>query len=524
MRRQGRAFHGSLAGLVLGALAAAQGQRLNEPFALPDSDVLGFALDARGQNAVFAADRDVDNVFELYGGPTDFHNPPRELSAVPVPGGGVVEFAISPDGAWAVYRADQAVDESLELFAVPIDGSAAPVRLNPAQASDRDVAAFRISADSTRVVFLSNQRGLNSNELYAVPIDGSAPATLLHPLGGTRDTLEFALAPDGSRVVERADPNGVVELFSVPSDGSAAPVRLNGNLAQFATVASFQVSADSQRVVYFSDQSRAGVFDLFGGPLDGSAPAKRLNPRLPLSGDVSDYAITPDARRVVYLADADADSIFELFVTDFTGDHAGKLDPGLAPGGSTLDFLVSPDGRFVAFRAQALAPTQNDLFCAPLRPGPWPDGRRPVARVSGPLIPNGDVRLYAFARERIVYLADQDVDSRIEVYSAPVSGGVPARKLSGALTATGASLLRISNDGRTAVYRAERQVGVAELFAVPADGSAAPKRLNAALVTNGAVLPDFTLRGQRAFYRADQEIDGMLELFSSFLVRPNLPR
>lgn len=38
------------------------------------------------------------------------------------------------------------------------------------------------------------------------------------------------------------------------------------------------------------------------------------------------------------------------------------------------------------------------------------------------------------------------------------------------------------------------------------------------------MFPGFLLRGPRVFYRADQEVDGMVELFSSFLTRPHLPR
>ena len=39
MKWQGRAFRGSLGALALAALAGAQGERLNEPFTLPGTNV-----------------------------------------------------------------------------------------------------------------------------------------------------------------------------------------------------------------------------------------------------------------------------------------------------------------------------------------------------------------------------------------------------------------------------------------------------------------------------------------------------
>ena len=52
--------------LVTAATRSAQGQRLNEPFALVESDVLAFKLDARGLSMLFGADGDTDGVLELF--------------------------------------------------------------------------------------------------------------------------------------------------------------------------------------------------------------------------------------------------------------------------------------------------------------------------------------------------------------------------------------------------------------------------------------------------------------------------
>ena len=80
--------------------------------------------------------------------------------------------------------------------------------------------------------------------------------------------------------------------------------------------------------------------------------------------------------------------------------------------------------------------------------------------VSGPMTTGGDVRLYEFAGDRLVYLADQELDNRIEAYSALANGRGAVTKLNGPLDANGATLLEVTPDGRTAVFRAERANGV----------------------------------------------------------------
>ena len=58
--------------------------------------------------------------------------------------------------------------------------------------------------------------------------------TPLLAIFGFRNVLDFALSPDGSRVVYRLDydQNDVFELYSAPADGSAPQVKLNGPLVE----------------------------------------------------------------------------------------------------------------------------------------------------------------------------------------------------------------------------------------------------------------------------------------------------
>src|SRR5262245_27114912 len=96
------------------------------------------------------------------------------------------------------------------------------------------VTAFRISPNGATVVFIADKDTAGRFELYSVPANGSAaPIKLSAGLAfgaGDVGVSEFQISPDSSKVVFRADPNtggGVDEIFSAPINASAAPVKLN---------------------------------------------------------------------------------------------------------------------------------------------------------------------------------------------------------------------------------------------------------------------------------------------------------
>src|SRR5262245_43959122 len=81
------------------------------------------------------------------------------------------------------------------------------------------------------------------------------------------NVTDYHFTPDGARMVYRADRSavGVYELFSVPTDFSAPPVRLNGPLPAggsvaglgFAGFSDFAIGA-GDRVAYRSEERRGG--------------------------------------------------------------------------------------------------------------------------------------------------------------------------------------------------------------------------------------------------------------------------
>jgi len=70
----------------------------------------------------------------------------------------------------------------------------------------------------------------------------------------------------------------------------------------------FQISPNSERVIYVADQRSNGLFELFSVPISGG-DAIRISGDLPGGGDVgatgrtADFQISSDSQGVVYLAD-----------------------------------------------------------------------------------------------------------------------------------------------------------------------------------------------------------------------------
>ena len=139
-----------------------------------------------------------------------------------------------------------------------------------------DVWEYAISPDSTHVVYWGDLETDEVHELTSVSIDGSTgPDKRSGPLVSGGDVeRDFAISPDSSRIVFRADKevDGLVELYSVPIQGSSLPTELNGPLIPTGRVFRFTISPDSNRVLYLADEDTDDVWELYSAPLEGGRP------------------------------------------------------------------------------------------------------------------------------------------------------------------------------------------------------------------------------------------------------------
>jgi len=342
----------------------------------------------------------------------------------------------------------------------------------------------------------------------------------------------------------------LLAALPTPAQATRPPAevrKLSGPLAVGALpgwAGAARLSPDGTRVLFLQrvDQAEA----LHVAPVDASAPALELDSGTPVLP-----RWTGDGTRIVY-GSRPAEALVGIFSVPADGGAAptrlvalgnGVTVPSWPPtSGPDLSVAVSADSAFVAFRATLNGVTQ--LYGVPV------GGGTPV-RLNATLASGGDVTALVGspAGLEVVYVADQDVDERFELYAVPADGSAAPRLLSGTLPAgesvwtfspyepsldpSGARVLyhtwnpastftgfhgapldasaapveletstvdyAVTPDGADVVYRSFASDRRQHLYRVPSDGSAAPQIL--ASVASG-VLQLFRLSpdGQRALF------------------------
>lgn len=529
----------------------------------PSGDVTAFVVAPNGAHVLFLADAVTDFVFALFRAPSDGSAPAVQLApsveglpaftpdgtrvlyspqgtnqlwVVPFAGGNARRiastnlldgFAISPDGT-RVVLGDRA-GSIVRLYSALIDQTSPRIALSP-QLHD---IPLRISADGSRVVYTGSSTFRNE-ELYSVPIDGSlAPAILSPPLTGFQSVQEFELAPDGTRVVYVADHerDGVNELYSVPADDSAPPVKLSGSMPDSGDVSGsppFVITPDGCEVVFRADVRQDGAFRLYRAPLTGGRSTVLLTPLSPATAFVDRFALDPAGAHVVFVAEsATAAELFSVPlhrappVRSLGGTlRSGKpvrLNAELVTGGSVLGFEITPDGRGVVYHARQDS-LQIEVYHASIA------GGAPPVKLNASLVADGDVggnagppyRIQADS-SRVLYQADQDTDLLVELYGVPLDRGLAPVKLSGSLEvgppAGDVLEFRFSPDGTRFVYLADGNVDqVFELYGGDVAGWQPIVRLSSAVETVRQW--SFTLDGSQLLFAGDVPLSGSF-LFST---------
>lgn len=261
---------------------------------------------------------------------------------------------------------------------------------------------------------------------------------------------------------------GFVAVLSTATAWSMTPVRLNGPLVQHGDVSptSLQISPDGNYVLYIADQEVDGADEVFVVPITGGTPVK-LNGTLPNTAKVINANFTPDGQRITYHANQDSVPNIELYGTSIGGNPI-KLNGTLTPIGNVGNTQFTADGRVIYVADQDTA-SVLEIFTAPVTGGE-------SIKISGPMISGGDAQIVPadFENGIAIYVADQEVDQRMELYGAAIDGSAQW-KLNGVLQSQGnvnSKGVRVTPGSTRVVYLAdELQDEVYELFSVPAAGT-----------------------------------------------------
>lgn len=400
---------------------------------------------------------------------------------------------------------------------------AEPAILNPKLSGDQNTNPIALtSPDGGRVVYTATIG--SAAKLYSAPTDGSgAPVQLDGLLSPLNNVTQFAISPDNSRVVFLSQDNvtNQQQLYSVLIGGGSHS-KLSPILQPFASVTNFKISPDSNRVVFRADLSEDEEFrlysvDLLGGAVNGLT-------KQPVSGGsvAPDFAFGPDSSRVVYLGDLDTVGVIELYRSDLGSFGSTRLSDPLALGKQVLSFKVAPNGADVVYLANQENPLRDELFRVSMQPT-----GAPATKLNRPLLGNGNVTTYQITPDsaHVIYRADPGFSDNYHLYQVAIGGG-KSQRLNGDFEGAGVvgSTFRISPDSRWAVYLSdERSAGTFELYAASLNGNSR-FRLNNELAAGAdvslfAISPD----SQRVVYRADQDTAGIFELYSSRIAEVGAP-
>ncbi len=429
-------------------------------------------------------------------------------------------FVVSSDFKRALYRSSDPFFNRLYSAPVGRSGNAEQVF------TSGYLRRFELSPDGKTVVYsTSSNSATSTRDLFSRPIDLSSPQVALSPtLASGRDIGSFQVTPDSNYLVfsSEEETNNLGELWSVPIEGPAASrVKISGDLeppggSSVVGASHVTISPDSETVVYVAKKLGEATDELFSVAIDGSSSPVKLSDNVTFGRTVRSVAISPDGSTVLFVSHSSVDN-FELYAVPIEGPNSSavKLNHDLV-GGSVIDLAVSPDGNRVVYRASSVA-FDNELYSVPI------DRAQEPTKLNPELVTNGDVEsgfVITPDSQNVIFTADVETLDAVELFSVPIAGpNSSAVKLTNDFQADQiARDIQVCADSSMVVFVVEDQTAGSQrnLFSTQADGSSTETQLNSTLVSGGNVVSGGFATSEdcdSVLYIADQEVDELLELF-----------
>ena len=327
--------YGNLSGLFAAPLEGGAPVPLGEPDyvgadeleVLPDSSgvVITNQIDPFGRHELLFLPLDGS-------APTVLNRPLTDATA------SVWDFVVSPDGATVVYQGTHGAGEAPELVAVDLATGATTV-LTGAGSEPQLTGkffVFHFTPDSSTLVYESGDTA-DSLALFAVAVDGSSTPTRLTPVDHA--VGQSVVTPDGTRVVHQAGPTASSDtdwwLYATPLNGDPAVLLTD------VTTSLFEVTFDSQTVVYVEDQN-AAQRDLYSVPISGGSPALLFDTNSPRT--IEQISVSSDGARVLLVVWES--SLQQVYSVETQG---GSAPVELSAQTEIRDAQITPDGTTAVF-------------------------------------------------------------------------------------------------------------------------------------------------------------------------------
>lgn len=237
-------------------------------------ELFGFQWSPDSNSLLYRADQETDDVFELYRVGADGTNRIKVSGSMTAEGDvSKYTFGWSPDGTRLYYQADKETDQVHELYAVDADGSD-PAKLNGPLPTGGFVGAPEWSPDSSMIAYAGTEEDSDVRELYVVNADGTGRTRASGPMTSGGDVVHYVYwAPDGSRIAYRADQDtdGVIELYTARPDGSGQATVSPALPATGDVQSDIEWTPDSESMIFRADSSVDEVHEVYIAAADGSS-------------------------------------------------------------------------------------------------------------------------------------------------------------------------------------------------------------------------------------------------------------
>ncbi|KAA3659094.1 MAG: hypothetical protein DWQ04_23260 [Chloroflexi bacterium] len=355
---------------------------------------------------------------------------------------------------------------------------------------------YKVSPDGKYAVYRADPDVDNVYETFVVPINGGTP----QKLDGVQFS-SFTISPDSKYIVYQYS-----GLYSILITGGTP--QLLTDLFLTPGVTPYVVSFDSNYVVFLSSEGFGSPNEIYSVPITGGTPQKLNGDLGSVYGNVfGDFVISQDSSRVVYLANQEEIDVLELFSVPITGGVSQKLNGTLVSGGDVrgsapprAPYHISSDSSMVVYLADQETDGVVDLYSVSLNGGSSPKLNAVPNVYKIDITPDGN---------RVIYMSGSDI------YSVPITGGtlVKLNVFSGGDN-SGVSKYRILSDISRVIYYGKSEIydDMYSLFSVPLVGGATPQKLTDDLEGFSGNF-NITPNSNYVVYQVDQDTTDMDELY-----------
>lgn len=349
----------------------------------PGASINAFVLTPDSRKVVYAIETLFAGGALVFAAELDGSTPPVQLNTVPTRAYFFDDYLlITPDSSRLVYLRGEH-SSFKQLYSVPLDGSASPARISPQNVEWYPWMKPKIAADGT-VVF---KHGILVDDVFAVPAAGGVSPLALNPNALVEAGGDYQLGPKERDVFFLSGANFEFQLYRVPIDAGAPPFELTASLGSDQNVQLFELDPQGRSAAFIGRALENDPWSLWSVPLDGSTAPLRLAD-FPDTAVFREYglAFTPDGSRIVYTTVRQfsgfelEDAELQLFVVPVDGSGAPvRVDGPMARGGSVrytrflpgdttsgIIFRLAANGKRVVYMADQRDDELVELFCAEL--------------------------------------------------------------------------------------------------------------------------------------------------------------